>query len=101
MTTYHNHLNPIFSHFNPDLTQSLLESTFTPSEIEAIYNFHDITAKIEEALYDIQTFYSKLLFVNSNTGEILHTFSFSTNPTKKEEELLSGFSSEVIVEVEL
>lgn len=97
MTFYKHKLNPIFSHFNPNLIQSLLISTFGENYAKSLYFSWDPEEEICAALYFIQNNFSEILLLDALTGEILHTIPINENPTKKQEELLSSFSEEIMV----
>jgi hypothetical protein len=96
MATYSNKLNPIFSNFTPDLTQSLLVSVFGKITAKSFYSSDDPEEEIVGALYFIQNHFSKILLLDGLTGEILHTIPIQ-NPSKNEEELLRSFSPETMV----
>lgn len=97
MATYSNKLNPIFSNFTPDLTQSLLVSVFGKITAKSFYSSDDPEEEIVGALYFIQNHFSKILLLDGLTGEILHTISISGNLTEKQEELLRSFSADSMI----
>ena len=93
MTSYTHKLNPIFSHFNPDLTQTLLVSVFGENYAKSLYFSEDAEEAVEGALYFIQNNFSDILLLDALTGEILHTIPISGTPTEQQEELLCNFSA--------
>ncbi len=97
MAFYIHKLNPIFSHFNPNLTQSLLISVFGENHAKSFYFSEDPEEEIAAALYFIQNNFSDILLLDALTGEILHIIPINGNPTKKQEELLSSFSADAMV----
>lgn len=96
MATYSNKLNPIFSNFTPDLTQSLLVSVFGENTAKSFYFSDDPEEEIAGALYFIQNNFSQILLMDALTGEILHIIPI-LNPSKNEEELLRSFSPETMI----
>jgi len=97
MAFYIHKLNPIFSHFNPDLTQSLLISVFGENHAKSLYFSEDPEEEVGAALYFIQNNFSDILLLDALTGEILHIIPINGNLTEKQEELLRGFSTDTMV----
>lgn len=92
MAYYIHKLNPIFSHFTPDLTQSLLISVFGENYAKSLYCSEDPEEEIGTALYYIQNKFSDILLLDALTGEILHIIPIDGNHTEKQEELLCNFT---------